>query len=103
MPRLLQARRDLQQQRGLADAGLSADEHHAAGHDSAAEREVELREAGFPARRFRADYIGKTLRRRGRSLVPTRRPASGDGRWTFDDFLDERVPLAAVVALAGPP
>ena len=38
--------RDLQQQRGFARAGRSADEREAAGHDSPAERRVELGHAG---------------------------------------------------------
>jgi hypothetical protein len=36
----------LEQQRGLADAGLAADQHERPGHDAAAEHAVELTDPG---------------------------------------------------------
>jgi hypothetical protein len=38
-------RRRLQQQRGLADAGLAAEQHQRSGHDAAAEHAIELVDA----------------------------------------------------------
>lgn len=40
------ARRDIEEQGGLADAGLARDEHHPAGHEPAAQHPVQLGQAG---------------------------------------------------------
>ena len=56
----------LQQQRGLADAGLAADQHQRARHDAAAEHEVELGDAAGEALDGRGDDLGQTRRGRRR-------------------------------------
>ena len=43
---------DLQQQRGLSDSRLAADEHHRAGNDATAKDPVELRDSRWLARGF---------------------------------------------------
>ena len=63
----------LQQQRALADAGVAADQHHAAGDDAAAEHAVELLLAGGRAR----DLGGVDLGQRGHRAAPW--PATGSG------------------------
>ena len=91
----------LHQQRRLADAGIAADQQRRAAHEAAAGGAVELGDAGGDARR-----VLDVARQRGQRHRPAlarraqcRRPAAdAAGR----AFLDQRVPLAAGVALAGP-
>ena len=60
----LEPGRGLEQQRGLADAGLAADEDHRAGHEASAQHEVELREPGAPALQRRAGDVAEPGGRR---------------------------------------
>ena len=100
VPVARQPRRDLQQQRRLADPRIAADQHRRARDDAAADRPVEL---GKTARQ----PLGK---RRGR-FEPDQRnhpPAAlqivlgrEDARH-LGGFLDERVPLGAVGTLPLP-
>ena len=69
-PRRLQPRRGLKQQRGLADAGLAADQDHRARHDAAAEDEVEFVDAGAPA----LERLGGDVAQAGRRGVGTAAP-----------------------------
>ena len=90
----------LQQQRGLADAGLAAEQHERAGNDAAAEHAIEFVDAGGQARVLFDLDIGVQLRRaagaRERVTMPCRRSAAAFER----PFLDERVPRAAVARSA---
>jgi hypothetical protein len=64
------ARRRLQQQRALADAGVAADQHHAAGDDAAAQHAVQLVQAGGRARHVAASIStawSPAARRSGRA------------------------------------
>ena len=100
-PACASSRRDLQQQRRLADAGVAADQHRRSGHDPAADRAVEL---GDPARQ-------SARAARPRRVEPDQldRPAAAlevmlgreDARH-LGRFLDQRVPLGAVGALPLP-
>ncbi len=107
-PRQLESRRHLKQQRGLADAGLTAEQDHGTRDDSAAEDEVEFREIGGPSRGLGPAHRAKP--RRGNDApaltqctCTARPPARSRGRSRArDGLLDERVPCAARVATAGP-
>ncbi len=61
---LLEARRDLEQQRRLADARFAPDENHRARDDPAAEHEVEFVEASLPAVRLRPLDVAQPRRDR---------------------------------------
>ena len=107
----LQLRRNLQEKRRLADPGLSADEDHRAGHDAAAQHEIELRQPGFPSRLSRADDVPQLARLGYRPAFPERLVAADPARRTLgspgcrsflDSLLDEGVPLAAHVAPSRP-
>ena len=87
----------LQQQGGLADARIAAEQHRRAGHQPAAEHPVELGDAGGGARR-RGGVAGE--RRRSRAFSP--RPASRAGEGGVGGFLGDGVPLAAGLAAPGP-
>ena len=90
----------LQQQRGLAYARIAADEHHGAGHQTAAQHAVEFVQPGRLARRFARFDVGQTAhRRRGRQRRVAMRAARRGGR--LDRFI-ERVPGVAMRALALP-
>ena len=95
----LEPRRGLEQQRGLADAGLAADQHHRAGHDAAAEHEVELGNAGAPARRAArwptSREPGRRARSTARAACPRRRPCPPPAPRDDDRLLRHRVPRAA--------
>src|SRR5450432_4045502 len=98
---------NLQQQRRLADAGLAADQHHRARHDTAAEYEVELVDAGVPAWRVGCAEIAEPHRADGVSIPGERwtrsaRATGGRGGARGDDLLHERIPLATRVALPRP-
>lgn len=90
----------LQQQRGLSDAGLAAQQDDGAGHDAAAEHPVELAEGGGDAGQLQQ-----------RDLIDGLRRAFGDcgggaalgGRLLpLHDLLHEGVPLAARRTAADP-
>ena len=86
---------DLQEQRRLADARLTAQQDHRAGHDPATEHPVKLAVAGFEAlaggRRLRRALQRRAHRGGGRR-------ARGAGRGA----LFERIPVTAQRALALP-
>ena len=88
----------VEQQGGLADAGLAGEQHHRAGDQAAAEHPVELGHAGRPG-------PGRRGADRRRSGGPARRGA-GSGRHAAapgaerrgGGSLDDRAPLAALRA-----
>jgi hypothetical protein len=89
----------LQQQRRLADAGLAADQQRRARHDAAAGDAVELGEPGRDARNL-VGGLGQGLEL---DHAPLRRPRqAGARRRRHVGLLDQRIPLAAGDALAGP-
>jgi hypothetical protein len=61
-----EVRRRLEQQRGLADAGLAAEQHQRPGHDAAAEHAVELVDAGREPLGVRRLDLAVELGRAGR-------------------------------------
>ena len=81
----LELRRDLQQDRGLADPRLAADQHHRARHDAAAEHEVELGEAGAQP------VISRCRPRRECAASPSDRAAAAE---RIHAGLASRLPLA---------
>ena len=88
----------LQQQRALADAGVAADQHHAAGDQAAAKRAVELADAG-------GDAVGFACPRcRTRSAVgwPASVTGSAGRRRLLLDGFNEGVPQTAAGALPLP-
>ena len=89
----------LDQQRRLADARFAADQCGRAGDEAAAGDPVEFADAGDDAR-LRRGGAGKVLEREGAPgrAAPRRSAADAERRRLFDD----RVPLAAGVALALP-
>ncbi|MNV44792.1 hypothetical protein D3C71_1365610 [compost metagenome] len=90
----------LQQQRRLADAGITADEHHRAGDQAAAQHTVELFESGGLARRFAGLDLGQAAHGagggQGRIAVGRR-----GGRRRFHRFF-QGVPGVAMRAFALP-
>src|SRR5216110_1712980 len=96
-PLVLQARGALHQQRRLADSRLAADERHGAWHDSPAENEVELGEAGAPATLLDGWKVGQ-LDGNGRSFIPTFRPSNIPP----DRLLHQGIPRTATIAAAPP-
>ncbi len=92
-------RQRLQQQGGFADAGVAADQHHRALHQTAAQHAVEFDDAGRGARHFRRFNLGKSLHpARRRQRAETVLPARGN----LCDTLNQGVPCAAVRALPLP-
>ncbi|MNN02734.1 hypothetical protein D3C81_1154020 [compost metagenome] len=87
----------LQQQRGLADAGIAADQHHAARHQPAAQHAVELVDAAGKARHVGSVDLGQ-LAHHGRC----RQRLEALGRGRLGHRFHQRVPLLAMRALAGP-
>ena len=100
----LEARRELERERALADPRLAAEQHHAAGHQAAAQHAVELGDPGRePRRRGGLDLAQHARLARGRRprLDPQQvaRPAPGGaGR----GLLDQRRPGAALGAAPEP-
>ena len=97
LARAAHPRQRLQEQRRLADAGIATDQHDLSCDQPAAERPVELGHAGRHARRL--------LRRNARERHERRRlGAAGVAMLAgaLRDRLDQRVPGAAVRALALP-
>ena len=74
--RLRERAQSLQQQRGLADARIAAEQHHLPCDQPAAERAVELADAGRHALQVARLYIGKRDRRRRCAVAPPRRGRS---------------------------
>ena len=96
---LRQRRRDLDQQRRFADAGIAAEQQHRSAHEAAAGDAVEFGNAGGEP--------GRVLRlRRRKARARTRRPlrggAAGHAAAAVGAFLGDGVPFAAGVALALP-
>jgi len=90
----------LQQERGLADPGVAAEQHHRALHETAAEYPVQLPDAGVEARRLLATDVAELLDARRSALF-------GRETLTFvaragDDGFDDAVPGFAFRALSGP-
>ena len=98
------AGRGLEQERGLADPRLAADEHERARDEPAAEHPVELADADRQARDVgRADLgEGRQGRLRAGASAVARAAARPAGRGHPDEGLDEAVPAAARAALALP-
>jgi len=104
MSRRFEARGDLQENGGLADARLAADQHHRAG-TTRRQHEVELREVGAKAMALGADDLTQARRGEHRAAVGKASGSIGAAltalrRRRRDDLLDERVPRGAGVALA---
>jgi hypothetical protein len=74
---LLQSRCYLQQNRGLSNSRLAADEHHRSANDSTAENEIEFRESRFPSRLGRSTDVAEPDRRRNLPAL-TEGPCSCD-------------------------
>ena len=94
-----QAVQRLQQQGALADAGVAADQHHAAGHQAAAEHAVKFIDAGR-----QAFHLGGFDRReRGHRLRPGQRlEAVAGAAGGLGHRLHQGVPGLALRALAQP-
>lgn len=101
MPPPCERRRRLGQQRRLANARVTAHQERGAAHEAAAGCTVEFADAGDDARRV-LDLARQAGQRHGASLARAlqrlRAGADAAGR----AFLDQRVPLAAGIAFAGP-
>ncbi len=98
-----EVRRGLQQQSGLANARLAAEQHQRSRDDAAAEHAIELADAGCDAVGFRC-FNFRVLLRTGcgnsrHRIAMRRRPARHAFEWAL---FDKRAPRAAVVALALP-
>ena len=92
------ARGDLEQERGLADPRLAAQQHDGAGHQPAAQHPVELPDADrTPDRGRGVDGMGE----RDRGVAGGDRDRT-PARLVADDGLHEGVPLAARATLAFP-
>ncbi len=89
----------LEEEGRLADAGIAADEDRRSRHEAAAERAVELGDAGEGARRLR--LRGGEVAEDDAAAARRSEGAAG-GAFGEARFLDDRVPRAAGVAAAGP-
>ena len=91
--------RHVEQQGGLADARLAGEQHHAAGHEAAAEHPVELADAGGDRAgglgADRGDRPGGLAGCAGRHMAHRAQGRAGRG-------LHDRAPLAALRAAADP-
>ena len=92
--------RGLKQQRGLADARLTADEDQRARHEPAPKDPVELVDPQAQARQVRIGDGSQTCRRRTLTGGAERRVSAACR--LVDDRLDQAVPLAAGWALTFP-
>ena len=83
-PSLLhQARGHLQKERGLADAGIAADQRDRSGNDAAPEHAIEFGDAGFDALGPLRGHIAETAHARFESgIAGSARPAARLGRGT---------------------
>jgi hypothetical protein len=95
-----QVRQRLQQQRRFADARVAADQHHAAGHQPAAQHAVEFLDAGGRARLLARADLGQHAQLAGAAHVG--QGGEARGRRGFGDGLDQRVPGTAAGALPLP-
>src|SRR5690606_32014661 len=89
----------LQQDGGLADAGVAADQHHRAFYQTAAKYTVQFAGGGGEARYFLdADFS------QGLDIRLVARPAGTAAGWrsTLDDGFRQGVPGPAVATLPGP-
>ena len=94
-----EVRRRLQQQRGLADARLAADQHERARHDAAAQHAIELADAGRQPLGDDGVDVGVQLRARRSTarLYRSARLLSAADRQPRDRaLLDQRIPRAAL-------
>ncbi|OQA40623.1 MAG: hypothetical protein BWY52_02823 [Chloroflexi bacterium ADurb.Bin325] len=89
----------LDQQGGLADAGVAADEHHRAGHDAAAQHAAQLADRHRDALIAVGGDVGQGQRRAAGRQRGAGRPAR---RRLLHGHLDQRVPLAAIGAAPHP-
>ena len=96
----LHAGQDLQQQGGLADAGVAADQDDRAGNDAAAQYPVHLAQPGTGARGLARVHLAQALHAPSGHAADA--AAAGLGRGGIDTRLHQRVPGTAVGALAGP-
>ena len=96
-----ETRRDLEQQRALADARFAANKHHAAGYDATAQHKVELVQASTPAMRFGPGDVAQLHGLSGKSDGGT-----GSGAFTRDDgrhrLFGQRVPRSTTIAPSRP-
>ena len=92
-------RQRLEQQRGLANAGVAPDQHHPAGDEAATEHAVEFADAGGDARLFARLDVGQRAQAAGgaRECSKAVRPAA-----RLSNGLDDGVPLLAIRTLALP-
>ncbi|MCY1495018.1 hypothetical protein D9M68_289080 [compost metagenome] len=90
----------LQEDGGLADAGIAADQHHRTVHQAAAEDAVEFGGSGAEARGFLDADLGQGLDV-GLLPGPAAPPGGAAGR-AFEHGFDQGVPGAAFAALTGP-
>ncbi len=93
-------RQCLQQQRGFADAGIAADQHHPAFHQSAAQHAIELGDTGRSARHFARFHLGQLLQLAGCRQCAVSVLARCRNRFRYR--FHQRVPLAATRTLALP-
>ena len=104
--RVREMRRRLQQQRGLADPRLAADQHQRSGHDAAAEHPIELVDPGRETRRHDSVDLFVEPRTRGGGERVAGPGAGGRRARARRDrhgaLLDQRVPGAALGAAAEP-
>ena len=91
----------LQEQRGLADAGLAAEQGDRAGHQAALEHPVELAEVGGRRRPRRHVDLGDR-QRHARGVARSPAEAASRPRRGSLDLLDEGVPRLAGGAAARP-
>ena len=104
MPRGLQSRGHLEEERGLSDARLTTNQDHGARYNAAAENEVELVEPRLPSLGLGTAHVTKSRRggdasalcERSRASRPACRAATC-GNLGRNHLLGERVPLAAGV------
>jgi hypothetical protein len=92
-------RKRLQDQGRFADAGIAAHQQRGTGNEAAAAHAVEFGNAGRPSRRHL--ILGLEIFERERP-APHALNRAGPCRRRGSDFLDDGVPAAARVALAGP-
>src|SRR5690606_14268270 len=91
----------LGQQRGLADAVIAADQQRRAAHETAAGGAVEFADSRYDARRV-LDLPVERGQRNGAALARAFQRAGAGADAAGRAFLDQRVPFAASLALAGP-
>ena len=96
-----EGRRRLEEEGRLADAGIAADEEGRAAHEPAAGDAVELGDAG-PDPRCLGAFAGERRQGDDAALPHGFRRRAGPDAAARGRFLDEGVPLAAIVAAALP-